>query len=802
MMISSPGLPGPDIEVGTWVVEPRSDDDSLPQEYPIPEPPQIVTLGDTITNSGLDFTVNRIEYISEGEEYNYNSIIIGEGFSVYFTIENNTERIYNFPGFEFIVSPIEYEVIINELGYGHYGFDSSYIYPSEIVEGFYHFRFDREITINELTMMISSPGFMGPEIEVGTWVITEDESEELTLSGTISLPNNETAPEGGVLVRLSVDEFAGQRVANGVVLIPEGSNSTDYSVVVTEGILVIEYYIDDGYDYIKRGYYNEEGTTVDYNDCTRVNMTDTDIDSINIELLKGNEIAGSIFLPEGELAPEGGMFIELRLAGDNQFYSHIIIPEGENSSEYSIRALSGVYVLEYSVNPDETIEYIQKGYFGSPNATPDILSATTIELAGSDISGVNIEMLKGNLISGTISLANGDEAPSGGIGIVIDLDSNDRYSSYVLIPEGENAVDYKISVPNGEYIARYFNSTSKDFVRWAYYGESSLVSNSVEAYKIIVSGEDVPNIDMDLVVGYLVSGTVYIPEGIQNITDGIVVIEVGELRNDWINDISYVTLENGDPINYEIRLLEGAYKFSTIMYHNEAYSNRLYYNSIMTTPNILQREIVYVPMDEDLSVDMNLYRKVDIESTYPIDGQLDYYPLYSYMTLKFSEDIRDLTSSELGRIELTSVGGEEVLISEVAAGTNDKTNLLIIVNDSLDLDTNYTLSIPANTIKSVNEIPYEDDIQISFKTAHTVLKGQVTSDSNIEGSKLELIDIDGITIAEWTLTDGGYRFINMDGGTYTLRITNENGDVVYTEEIDVVGNLLNQKNISFSFPPI
>jgi hypothetical protein len=140
---------------------------------------------------------------------------------------------------------------------------------------------------------------------------------------------------------------------------------------------------------------------------------------------------------------------------------------------------------------------------------------------------------------------------------------------------------------------------------------------------------------------------------------------------------------------------------------------------------------------------------------------------------------------------LTSVGGEEALISEVAAGTNDKTNILIIVNDSLELDTVYTLFIPANTIKSMNEIPFEEDIQIIFKTAHTVLKGKVTSDSDINGSKLELIDGEGTAIAEKTLTDGGYRFVNMDGGEYILKVTMDNGDI-FTKEINVLAQQLNQ----------
>ncbi|HZK00429.1 MAG TPA: leucine-rich repeat protein [Tissierellaceae bacterium] len=631
--------------------------------------------------------------------------------------------------------------------------------------------------------------------------IKDDTAIRHILTGKVSLPNNEVAPVGGVYIFLNVqvEGVHNGGVSNIPVLIPEGSNSKDYSVMVPDGRLIINYRLRNNYDYINKGYYNELGTTIDFNESTRIELVNSNIEDIDIELLKGHELSGIISLPNGEIASDGGISIFISVEGEYNFYSDTKIPKGENSVEYSARVIDGEYKIEYSISQHEQGNYVQKGYYGDKGSTPYLNLASEVNVAGNDISNLDIEVLKGKSIKGVINLPTGEIAPVGGIEIDITIEGEETYDGMITIPENMNSMDYSMRIPDGDYKIWYSNRSNDEYVRWGYYSVSGMVSNHKQASIIEVLDEDVTNIDMELEKGHVVTGTVFLPDDINSFTGEQVSVEVEGIGNNWLTPFKSVNIENNNPLPFKIRLLEGMYRFSTVGYHDEMYNGRLYYNSEKTTPSYSEMEIVNVPLAGSVSIDMNLYKKIILESTYPYEGQQDYYPMYSYLTLKFSEDMESIRERFLDLVSITTEDGEEIIISGMEAGVEDKTNMLIVLEIDLDLDTNHTLIIPKNIIKSTNDIPYEDDLEINFRTAHTVLKGEVISDFDISGLKLQLIDDSGAVINERTLTDGSYRFVNMQAGDYLIKVIDD--DVEYIKEINIEGNKLNIKDIPIGVKP-
>jgi hypothetical protein len=194
-----------------------------------------------------------------------------------------------------------------------------------------------------------------------------------------------------------------------------------------------------------------------------------------------------------------------------------------------------------------------------------------------------------------------------------------------------------------------------------------------------------------------------------------------------------------------------------------------------------------------ITFDVVVVTELELVSTDPIDGQEDFYPKYSYITLVFSEDMKKL--DDPSKISLKKGDGTDVYIEEVPVGINYPNCVLIIVNDELALGADYNLYIPAGTLKSESGKLYDEPINISFRTAHTVLKGRIYSRLGVEGYDLELLpQAAGQVTKSVKLTDGGYIFINPEPGLYIIRVTNTQGKV-FEKQIEVKENVLNVVNM-------
>ena len=164
------------------------------------------------------------------------------------------------------------------------------------------------------------------------------------------------------------------------------------------------------------------------------------------------------------------------------------------------------------------------------------------------------------------------------------------------------------------------------------------------------------------------------------------------------------------------------------------------------------------------------------------------------ISLEFSESMRAL--DDPGKIFLVSKkDGERVNIYKVPVGIDYSNCVLLVVYNDLKLDTEYDLYIPPNTFISESEKLYDEPINISFRTAHTVLKGRIHSRLGVEGYDLELLpQAAGQVTKSVKLTDGGYIFINPEPGLYIIRVTNTQGKV-FEKQIEVKENVLNVVNM-------
>lgn len=354
------------------------------------------------------------------------------------------------------------------------------------------------------------------------------------ISGNISLPIGVNAPEGGLEGQIRASSQSDNDDFYSSFYIPSGRNSISYSTTVPKDTLdehfQVSYYLYDDYlGYLGEGYYSEEGTTTDDSLATPVDAS-SNIENIDLIIFQGNIISGTISLPGGVGAPTGGLSGSISVSsqtGNDYYYANFTFPSGATSADYSItvpkKATATEYELSYYLSSDNGHSgYLREGYYSETGTVTDYDAATLISVSGEDIDNINFELLTGNTISGIISLPGGVGAPTGGLTGNITVSSQDgnydyHYANFTF-PSGAKSADYSITVPEKttatDYKLSYNLSSSYDhsgYLSQGYYAEGGTVTNSNSSTLINVGGDDVTNIDFELLAGNAISGIISLP---------------------------------------------------------------------------------------------------------------------------------------------------------------------------------------------------------------------------------------------------------------------------------------------------
>ena len=176
--------------------------------------------------------------------------------------------------------------------------------------------------------------------------------------------------------------------------------------------------------------------------------------NVNIVLDIAKKISGTISLPNKELAPKGGIMISVSASdgAGNSGSSFVTIPYNTNCSTYTVKvpanSLGSGYRVSYGIitSQEKYMDYI---YYSVSGATTSYSKATLVDVSSSSATGIDVELMPAKIISGRISLPNGDVAPEGGIRIIVSAinEAGNNGSSSVTIPCGENSATYTVNVP-------------------------------------------------------------------------------------------------------------------------------------------------------------------------------------------------------------------------------------------------------------------------------------------------------------------------------------------------------------------
>ncbi len=421
------------------------------------------------------------------------------------------------------------------------------------------------------------------------------------ISGTISLPSGEVAPTGGTEVYVRGMPQNQEYCGDGEwFFIAEGETSVAYAINIQPGLdttWIIGYGYNGSAPYLPAGYYAVSGTQPNLAQASLLPGGHS-LSGIDLTLLPGQRISGTLALPQGETAPPGGMQVSISATNQEGDYLGLFyaqIPGGDSSVPYifSANADPGTN-LSISYTHSGSLLYLHKGYYRDAGTTWDKSSATILP-GGSDLTGIDLTLLPGSRISGQVSLPAGELAPAGGLYVHLDFSDRDRHlthSKFVHIPAGEASAPYGIALlpdATANWAVSYRLSKGGMYLSQGYYSASGTTWKASEA-ALLAGDSSHPDSNLTLLTGKRISGSLSLPAGdvasAKSMTLRMAVEDESGVEANW----QYITIKRGHrSAGYTLATIPDDTKSwiasYSYPYENTPYSRSGFYNSIATTWN-------------------------------------------------------------------------------------------------------------------------------------------------------------------------------------------------------------------------
>jgi len=291
---------------------------------------------------------------------------------------------------------------------------------------------------------------------------------------------------------------------------------------------------------------------------------DTVVATLTVTTTTDRTITGTVYLPS---TAASDLYVTVHATAYGFSTSQtVLISEGESSAAYTLTIPAAYTDYSYIVDYYVQCSYVQVGYYSTGGTTAYSDEATTVSVSSGSKSGIDLELIEGNEISGTISLPNGDTAPAGGIEVEIGA-QRDPYEwwwwTQVEIPEGESSATYSLNVPVNQvgepYYVSYQQTCCSSYTPLGYYRYNNGIITTVVDYcsasEVDVGEGDQANINLTLIVYYDYEAT-YSAAGYTAGTNTLV-LTTDKVNADGTFNPGKLTYQDG---NGHSRTLQGTYQ--------------------------------------------------------------------------------------------------------------------------------------------------------------------------------------------------------------------------------------------------
>lgn len=347
------------------------------------------------------------------------------------------------------------------------------------------------------------------------------------IGGNIYLPEGKVAPPGGINLKVIAETKDSVLTYEGTI--KEGENSTSYwfTVLTMAGGMEIRCeLITPVEDYYDVSYYTGSTQKPFKSDAVKLTnmMSSSDY---NITLVEGKKVKGEIILPDVMTVQKDSTvtlnFIarsETLTTGDEDPYFskdvEVVIKEGEKSGifEVNLPIYSDGYYYNYRLND----------YISGVCPNYDVFDLNN-KLTDEEFLRITLD--KGNVIKGKISLPKGEVAGKEGLPVNMSAIYYTQHNSIgglkelpnyierqIIIPEGENSIDYEITVyPKYSKYYMQYRLDKNTHVYKGYYSQGGTITTLDKEKCAFEVTKDVDGIDLSVLNGVKLSGKILCPEG-------------------------------------------------------------------------------------------------------------------------------------------------------------------------------------------------------------------------------------------------------------------------------------------------
>lgn len=325
-----------------------------------------------------------------------------------------------------------------------------------------------------------------------------------TVSGTIYLPI--AAPSSGLNINLYYDsQYDYDDI--GILVVPTGAKTVNYSVVIPEDIP------EDGY--ITAGIEAYEKIAMP-SQAFSESLTSKE----DIYFEEAATINGTVSLPSGTVFDKD---ITLQICAQNNDgvyeYMYTSVLAGKSSASYELTYPKDVALNYLFVQiQTEGFDLFDRVYYKSDGQTSS--SSVNLNITVSEGMTADFTLMKASVVKGTISLPSTASYKGGEIGYNItctDINTNSSYSKtyWIYTPYAENK--FSIAVPNDDdakYILSVYvyDAGNSDIMEYAYsyYVSDTAMTSSKNVATSVTAGN---SYKLSFPVGASISGTISFEEG-------------------------------------------------------------------------------------------------------------------------------------------------------------------------------------------------------------------------------------------------------------------------------------------------
>lgn len=459
----------------------------------------------------------------------------------------------------------------------------------------------------------------------------------LPLPVTVQLPTTEVNSQN-MTINLKANGDNGNELGNNTITLEAGELSTQHTFYFPPGENVrIQYSDIQGADriYMSPGYFSYEGTSTDYWSSPLLS-TDFLPPAIELTILPGYLLTGTISLPDS-LTYRQAVSGEIYFGGANNYWGsgNFSIEPETNSYVWSTIVPTGLtnvalytYLYRWDFDPDPA--YLNRSYYNSAGSVGLQSTAELIDII-SDRNDLDIELVKGNTISGTLSLEAPDTFTSNGyieITAAWGTDWNDAIYAYPDTSADQSTLDFALSIPPDAppySLSYYYWPAPPKYQSSGFYTATQDGFCESDATLFDASSEHL-DLDFPVLKNYLIDGTVTLPVGaslVDPLPISIGTVEFPEGEQATTGRVVYRTdieiPEAMDSANYELFVphvcSETLTNYAVGYSHDDNnYVKRGYYNSLGTVGLAGNGELLSANQDQT-TIDLQILQGQEISGT-------------------------------------------------------------------------------------------------------------------------------------------------------------------------------------------